>query len=96
MGIKSIIIDRICGGEGIWAISMGSTGSRLMLYMTAQVIFIDEAQFFPDLQEFCCTAADDDDKLIIVAGLSGDFRRQKFGQVVLDICSNPKEVYRPS
>ena len=46
-----------------------------------QVIIIDEAQFFPDLYEFCCTAADEDAKTVIVAGLSGDFRRQKFGQV---------------
>lgn len=46
-----------------------------------QVIIIDEAQFFPDLHEFCCTAADEDAKTVIVAGLSGDFRRQKFGQV---------------
>lgn len=47
-----------------------------------QVIVIDEAQFFPDLQEFCCKAADEDDKSVIVAGLNGDFRRQRFGQVI--------------
>lgn len=42
---------------------------------------MDEAQFFPDLEEFCSTAADEDRKHVIVAGLDGDFKRQRFGQV---------------
>jgi thymidine kinase len=37
----------------------------------AQVIAIDEAQFFPDLVEFCQEAVDNDGKHVIVAGLSG-------------------------
>lgn len=36
-----------------------------------QVIAIDEAQFFPDLVEFCQEAVDNDGKHVIVAGLSG-------------------------
>jgi thymidine kinase len=35
------------------------------------VIAIDEAQFFPDLVEFCQEAVDHDGKHVIVAGLSG-------------------------
>ena len=46
----------------------------------AQVLAIDEAQFFSDLLEFCVHAADADGKLVLVAGLDGDFRRQRFGQ----------------
>lgn len=41
---------------------------------------IDEAQFFEDLMEFCVQAADQEGKLVLVAGLDGDFRRQPFGQ----------------
>lgn len=37
-----------------------------------QVIAIDEAQFFPDLVEFCQEAVDNDGKHVIVAGLSGE------------------------
>ena len=48
---------------------------------TAQVIAIDEAQFFPDLLDFCTTAADLDAKVLLVAGLDGDFQRRQFGQV---------------
>lgn len=44
---------------------------------------IDEAQFLPDLLEFCTTAADVDRKHVVVAGLDGDFKRQRFGQVCL-------------
>ncbi|CAM8995678.1 unnamed protein product [Rhodiola kirilowii] len=53
-------------------------------YDELDVIGIDEAQFFGDLYDFCCTAADKDGKTIIVAGLDGDFLRRSFGSV-LDI-----------
>ena len=51
-------------------------------YKKANVIFIEEAQFFKDLYEFCLYAADTDKKIIYVVGLDGDFRRNCFG----DIC----------
>ncbi|CAI9294861.1 unnamed protein product [Lactuca saligna] len=53
-------------------------------YEKLDVIGIDEAQFFDDLYEFCCTAADTDGKTVIVAGLDGDYLRRNFGPV-LDI-----------
>lgn len=46
------------------------------------VIAVDEAQFMPDLVEFCAVAADEERKKIIVAGLNGDFERKRFGQVL--------------
>lgn len=39
------------------------------------MIGIDEAQFFEDLYDFCCNAADRDRKTVIVAGLDGDYLR---------------------
>ncbi|KAK4343525.1 hypothetical protein RND71_036619 [Anisodus tanguticus] len=39
------------------------------------VIGIDEAQFFYDLYDFCCNAADIDGKTVVVAGLDGDYLR---------------------
>ncbi|KAL6975623.1 Thymidine kinase a [Sarracenia purpurea var. burkii] len=53
-------------------------------YDKLEVIGIDEAQFFDDLYEFCCKAADCDGKTVIVAGLDGDYLRRSFGSV-LDI-----------
>ncbi|MBA0686425.1 hypothetical protein Goari_014030 [Gossypium aridum] len=48
------------------------------------VIGIDEAQFFEDLYDFCCKAADNDGKTVILSGLDGDYLRRSFGSV-LDI-----------
>ena len=50
-------------------------------YEATEVIAIDEAQFFPDLMQFCAQAADHEAKQVLVAGLDGDFKRARFGQV---------------
>lgn len=46
------------------------------------VIAIDESQFFPDLFDFCVKAVDEKNKTVIAAGLSGDFERNMFGDIV--------------
>ncbi|KAI4384931.1 hypothetical protein MLD38_003015 [Melastoma candidum] len=51
-------------------------------YAKVDVIGIDEAQFFDDLYAFCCKAADIDRKIVIVAGLDGDFLRNSFGSIL--------------
>ncbi|KAF8069643.1 hypothetical protein HT031_001760 [Scenedesmus sp. PABB004] len=51
-------------------------------YHKLQVLAIDEAQFFPDLAEFVAAAVDGDGKHVIVSGLSGDFKRRVFGQLL--------------
>jgi Thymidine kinase len=56
-------------------------GATLVVLLLLQVIAVDEAQFFPDLLDFCAHAADCDAKVVLVAGLDGDFRRRQFGQV---------------
>lgn len=44
-------------------------------FVQVDVIGIDEAQFFDDLYDFCCKAADRDGKIVVVAGLDGDYKR---------------------
>lgn len=52
-------------------------------YDASAVIAIDEAQFFgSELVEFCTRAADEHHKHVIVAGLDGDFMRNKFGFIL--------------
>ncbi|KAL0400312.1 UNVERIFIED_CONTAM: Thymidine kinase [Sesamum radiatum] len=51
-------------------------------YHKLDVIGIDEAQFFGDLYDFCCEAADLDGKTVVVAGLDGDYLRRSFGSVL--------------
>jgi thymidine kinase len=51
------------------------------LFNKAQVIGIDEAQFFPDLYDFVikCEAAG---KTVVISGLDGDSDRKPFGQIL--------------
>ena len=59
-----------------------------------KVIGIDEAQFFQDLFPFCMKALSQD-KIIIVAGLDGDFRQRPFGDVLnlIPICDSVVKLY---
>lgn len=47
----------------------------------AQVVAVDEAQFFHDLAPFCNFVADSLGKRVIVAGLLGNYRREPFGHM---------------
>jgi thymidine kinase len=51
------------------------------MYKFTDVIMIDEAQFFTDLKEFVLEAVEKDGKMVFVFGLSGTFKREKFGQI---------------
>lgn len=59
-----------------------------------QVILIDEGQFFNDLYEFCKFISDTTEKTIYIFGLSGDFKRNKFGQILdlIPICDDIKHL----
>ena len=61
----------------------GSDGVQAQ-YAACDVVAIDEAQFFAkdELVAFCQKAADEDGKYVILAGLDGDFKRNKFGYVL--------------
>lgn len=61
---------------------------------TCDVIGIDEAQFFPDLRKFILDV-EHLNKVVIVAGLDGDFKRKPIGQV-LDIIPLCDEVTKLS
>ena len=54
------------------------------------VVAVDEAQFLTNLYEFCRVAADEHDKIVLVAGLNGDFKRETFGEVqeTLPLCDS--------
>jgi len=52
-------------------------------YAAADVIFIEEAQFFSDLYEAVFRAVEVDAKHLVVAGLDGDYKRQPFDTIRL-------------
>jgi len=51
-------------------------------YQNAEVIVIEEGQFFGDLFEFIVKSVDNDGKRVIVAGLDGDYLRRPFGDML--------------
>jgi thymidine kinase len=55
------------------------------------VIGIDESQFFPDLKEAVLRLVDDMNKIVIVAGLSGDYQKKPFGQII-DLVPHADEI----
>jgi thymidine kinase len=48
----------------------------------SEIIIIEELQFFPDGFDFIKNTVDFTNKTVITAGLSGDFRRNPFGDVL--------------
>jgi len=60
-------------------------------YKEADIIAIEEVQFFPDAFSFITTALDRDKKQVIAAGLIADSKREKFGQV-LDLIPHAEEI----
>jgi len=50
-------------------------------YLQADVIGIDESQFFTDLQDFI-SIAEYNNKIFIIAGLDGDYKRRPIGQIL--------------
>jgi thymidine kinase len=50
-------------------------------FKDAEIIAVDEAQFFSDLRRFCelCLSKN---KSVLLAGLDGDYRQRKFGTLI--------------
>ncbi len=51
-------------------------------YKEADIVFIEEGQFFPDLVEFVLSAVNRDNKIVVVSGLDGDFQLNPFENIV--------------
>ena len=51
-------------------------------YKSANLILIEEAQFFTDLFEFVMLSVEENKKQVVVAGLDGDKYRMPFGQIL--------------
>ncbi len=51
-------------------------------YINSEIILVEEGQFFSDLVNFVKLSVDIDKKHVIVAGLNGDYKREKFGSIL--------------
>ena len=52
------------------------------IFKNADILMIEEAQFFNDLFKFVTNAADHLNKTVIVSGLDGDYKREPFGDIL--------------
>jgi thymidine kinase len=50
-------------------------------YKEANVILIDEGQFFPDLVTFAKKSVNQDNKIVIISGLNGDYKKKSIGHI---------------
>jgi thymidine kinase len=57
------------------------TSNKHLKLRSAEVILINEGQFFEDLYD-CVVEMLNENKKIYIAGLDGDFERKKFGQML--------------
>tara|TARA_B100002051_G_C16710197_1_gene626171 strand:- start:1013 stop:1549 length:537 start_codon:yes stop_codon:yes gene_type:complete len=70
-------------GDNIKAVRLMRLSNMLKNHYDYDHIAIDEAQFFPDLFATVTSLVDEKGKHLIVAGLSGDFQRENFGDINL-------------
>lgn len=63
-------------------------------YNEAQLIVLEESQFFPDLLDFVRHAVDCDKKHLVCVGLDGDSERRPFGQMLqlIPLCDSVKKI----
>ena len=51
-------------------------------YIKSDVVVIEEAQFFKDLFKFVVKSSDENNKIVVVAGLDGNYKREPFGDIL--------------
>lgn len=64
-------------------------------FREADVIIVEEAQFFGDLFEFVVNSIDKYNKYVIVSGLSGDSNKKPFGQII-DLIPHAEKITKLS
>lgn len=63
-------------------------------YKAAQLIILEESQFFPDLFDFTVQAVDGDQKHVVCVGLDGDSERRPFGDILklIPYCDHVEKI----
>lgn len=76
------------------ALSDLSTLDTLPVYQSAQLIVIEEAQFFTGLYDFIKKSVERDGKRVICVGLDGDANRRPFGEILqlIPLCDSVEKL----
>lgn len=70
---QCVVAEKLCD---LWESDAGA------IYARAEIIFVEELQFFPDAYEVVRAIVESTDKTVVAAGLTADYRRQPFGDVL--------------
>lgn len=62
-------------------------------FREADLVIVEEGQFFPDVVEFCLEAVEGRQKDVMVVGLDGDAHRRPFGRL-LELVPLADEIHR--
>lgn len=63
-------------------------------FMDAKVILINEGQFFSDIKDWVMCAVEKHKKHVYICGLDGDFKRNKFGELLdlIPVCDKVEKL----
>ena len=64
------------------------------IFDESEIICINEGQFFQGLVDFCKQSANLYNKIVYVCGLDGDYKQEKFGEILdlIPCCENVKRL----
>ena len=71
---NGIVVEKLC--------DIFKNGEMIRKYEEADIIAIEELQFFNDAYDFMTVVVERDNKYVIACGLDGDFLRRPFGDVM--------------
>lgn len=71
-----------------------SNQNFLSVFKESDIICINEGQFFKKLVDFCNQCANEYGKIVYVCGLDGDYKQEKFGEILdlIPCCENVKRL----
>lgn len=82
--------------EQVSALAIGDLKrlETLPAYTSAQLLVIEEAQFFQGLYEFVKKAVETDKKHVVCVGLDGDAQRKPFGEILqlIPLCDSVEKI----
>lgn len=80
--IPCILADDEVGIYSIYDMWSNNLNPNYEILRSADVILINEGQFFSNLREIVIDMVDNTNKIVYVCGLDGDFHRERFGDLL--------------
>ena len=97
LDVSGAVNDRVVNHDLQWVPAIASSELMPMLdsddFRNADLVIVEEGQFFPDIVEFAIEAVEGRQKDLMVVGLDGDAHRKPFGRL-LELVPLADEIHR--